>query len=175
MQATELIEKLKETLAKDISDFRIVTTEHGLKKNRAYRVWAEVSNKKLKDVVKKLFSLQEYPHFSVSSGVDTGQNIEILLHFTLNYAAPKEQVLLTLRVKLPKKRPVMETITDLIPGALISEKEKREFLGIEIKGLAPGRAFLDDSLAGVFPWRKDKKGANKIAKNLHTGERIEQK
>ncbi len=82
-------------------------------------------------------------------------------------------MLFTLRVKLPKQRPKMKTITDLIPGAMISEKEKREFFGIKIEGLAPGKMFLDDSLSGVYPWRRDSKGADKIAKNLHSGDAIE--
>ncbi|RLG69783.1 MAG: hydrogenase [Candidatus Iainarchaeum archaeon] len=173
MNAEEFIEKLKKELGKDVSNFKVVTTEHGLSKSKAYRVWADADSKNFKNVVKKLFSLQEYPHFSVSSGFDAGKTIEILLHFALNYANPKALVLFTLRVKLPKQRPKMKTITDLIPGAMISEKEKREFFGIKIEGLAPGKMFLDDSLSGVYPWRRDSKGADKIAKNLHSGDAIE--
>lgn len=173
MNADRFIKKLKKELGNDVSNFKVVTTEHGLSKSKAYRVWADVDNKNLKDVVKKIFSLQEYPHFSVSSGFDAGRHIEVLLHFALNYANPKELVLFTLRTKVPKQRPKMKTITDLIPGALISEKEKREFLGIEIEGLAPGKMFLDDSLSGIYLWRKDAKGADKIAKNLHSGDKVE--
>ncbi|MCD6478762.1 MAG: NADH-quinone oxidoreductase subunit C [Candidatus Diapherotrites archaeon] len=173
MNAEKFIGNLKKELADLVSDFRVVTTEHGISNRKAYRVWADTSAENFKNVVKKLFKIQPYPHFSVSSGFDAGSTIEILLHFALNYAKPHNLVLFTLRVKLPKENPKMETITDLIPGALIAEKEKREFLGIEIEGLPAGHMFLDESLAGVFPWRRDEKGANKIAKNLHKGEPIE--
>jgi len=171
MDAEAFAERLKELLKDKVTNFKISTTEHGKEKRKAYRVWADVDTLYIKDIVKKLFELQEYPHFSVSSGYDAGADIEILLHFTLNYAKPHALVVFTLRTRLPKNNPVIETITDLIPGAEISEKEKREFFGIDVKGLAPGNVFLDESLAGIYPWRKDEKGAQKIVKNLHESDK----
>lgn len=168
MDAEAFTERLKEALGNKVSSFRISATEHGKMKAKAYRIWADADVSNLKEIVKKLFELQEHPHFSVSSGYDNGREIEMMLHFALNYATPQSLVLFTLRVKLPKSNPVVDTITDLIPGAEISEKEKREFFGIEIKGLATGNVFLDESLAGIHPWRKDAKDLP--VKNLHEGE-----
>lgn len=171
MNAEKFVDELNNLLGVYTKEILVSETQHGKSKAKAYRVWATIDSAKLRDVVKKISVLQREPHFSVSSGNDLWDDIEILYHFALNYAKPKSQVLLTLRIKVPKSSPVLDTITDIIPGAEISEKEKREFLGVEFKGLPPGSAFLDESLAGVHPWRKDEKGASKFVKNVHNGEK----
>lgn len=174
MNPKTLVKALKKEFGEKISEIEIKETVHGRKNRKAARVWATVKASDFKKVVKFLFSLQEFPHYSVSSGIDLGKEIEIINHFGLNYAKPNKLILFSLKVRLSKKKPEMETLTDLIPGAWVSEKEKQEFLGIKIKGIKPGRLFLDDSLPkGVYPWRRDSKGAGKHAINLHTGESIE--
>ncbi|MCX8189985.1 MAG: NADH-quinone oxidoreductase subunit C [Candidatus Diapherotrites archaeon] len=171
MNTESFVNELKNLLSNETKDIVVSETQHGKSKAKAFRLWATIDPKNIHGVVRKISLLQKDPHFSVSSGTDLGNEIELLYHFALNYAKPKSQVLLTLRVKLPKSSPVIDTITDIIPGAEISEKEKREFFGIEFRGLPPGNAFLDESLAGVHPWRKDEKGASKFAKNIHNGEK----
>ena len=58
---------------------------------------------------------------------------------------------------VPKSDPVIDTISDLVPGALFSEREKQEMIGVKVKGIPdPRRLFLpDDVPEGVYPWRKD--------------------
>jgi len=169
-----IVKSLKKEFGKKILEIKTNETVHGKKNAKAERIWVTVRPGDFKSVVKHLFKLQEFPHFSVSSGFDAGKEIEIINHFTLNYAKPGAMVLLSVKVSLPKKKPEMETITDLIPGAWVSEKEKQEFLGVKIRGIEPGRLFLDDSLPkGVYPWRKDSKGVGKYAINLRTGDSVE--
>ena len=52
------------------------------------------------------------------------------------------------------------TITGIIPGALTSEREKQEMLGIEVVGIPDGRRMFlpDDFPQGVYPWRNDETG-----------------
>ena len=76
---------------------------------------------------------------------------------------------LHLSVELPKSNPTIETVCDLIPGALVTEREKQEFLGVKIKGIPDSRRLFlpDDIPEGVYPWRRDETGAEKFYKNLH--------
>ena len=70
---------------------------------------------------------------------------------------------------LPKTKPEIDTISDLIPGALIAEQEKQEMLGIKVKNIPQDRrSFIsDDFPKDVYPWRKDETGPKKMVRNLH--------
>ncbi|MCX6802842.1 MAG: NADH-quinone oxidoreductase subunit C [Candidatus Diapherotrites archaeon] len=167
MNAAQVIESFR----KEFPGIEISLAEQGAGRHKKVQVWATVAVKDFKNAVKHLFTIQEYPHFSVSSGSDIGKEIEIINHFVLNYGEPGEQVPFHLKVKLPKGNPVMDSITGLFPGAVISEQEKMEMLGIKIEGVPKKRVFTDESMpAGIYPWRKDDKGPEKIARNLHEGE-----
>jgi Ni,Fe-hydrogenase III component G len=87
----------------------------------------------------------------------------------LNYGYPRSEIILNLCVDLPKSNLEIESICDLIPGALITEREKQEFLGIKIIGIPDDRRlFLPEDLPkGIYPWRKDETGADKLYRNLH--------
>lgn len=174
MNAEQIVKALKKEFGSKLKDVSVRETVHGKKNIKAQRIWATVKPADYKKVVKFLFTLQEFPHHCVSSGTDMGKEIEIVNHFALNYGVPSGLVIFNLKTQLPKTKPEMDSITDLIPGTWITEKEKQEFLGVDIKGIPKGRLFLDDSLPkGVFPWRKDKKGPGKNAINLHTGDPVE--
>ncbi|MFH1234137.1 MAG: NADH-quinone oxidoreductase subunit C [Candidatus Diapherotrites archaeon] len=166
MNAAQVIESFK----KEFPGIEISAVEQGAGKHKKTQAWATVAVKDFKNAVKHLFSLQEYPHFSVSSGSDSGKEIEIINHFVLNYGERNAQVPVHIKVRLQKENPVMDSITDLFPGAIISEQEKMEMLGIKISGVPKKRVFTDESMpAGIYPWRKDEKGPEKIARNIHEG------
>jgi len=174
MDAGSLAKALKKEFGAGVSGIRTDETVHGKSNSRAQRLWVTVKPGDYKKVVAFLFELQAFPHYCVSSGYDAGKEIDIISHFAMNYAKPNGLVLLNIKTSLPKKKPEMDSITGMIPGAWVSEKEKQEFLGIKVKGIEPGRLFLDDSLPkGVYPWRKDSKGPGKTAINLHSGEKVE--
>jgi len=93
-------------------------------------------------------------------------------HFSLFHGARGRELSLNITVSLPKENPVVDTITDLIPGALISEQEKQEMLGVKIRGIPKDtRVFVaDDIPKDVFPWRRDETGPGKLVRNLHEGD-----
>ena len=72
-------------------------------------------------------------------------------------------------VDVPKSKPEIETICDWIPGALITEREKQEMLGVKIIGIPDSRRLFlpEDFPEGVYPWRKNEKGMEKLIRNLH--------
>ena len=164
----EVVKYLKEEFKTKIKGAKIVKRKFGSKKKESYYIWMKVDRTVFKNSIEHLTKLQ-YPHLAVASGNDIGKIIEIIYHFTLNYDQPLEEIILNISVELPKTDPTIDTISDIIPGALITEREKMEMLGITVKGIPDSsRVFVpDDFPEGVYPWRRDKTGPEKYYKNLH--------
>ena len=86
---------------------------------------------------------------SAITGLDTGERIEMLYHFELLGK------FLTLRVPLDRKSPSIETITSIIPGAVLMEREIAEMLGVEVRNHPrPVNTFIADDYKGPPPLRK---------------------
>jgi membrane-bound hydrogenase subunit beta len=119
-------------------------------------IWIELERQALSSAVKHLAGFQ-YPHLATISGKDLGDEIELIYHFSIGYGSEggKGEVSVNLRVKLPKSDPKIQTITDIIPGALTAEREKIEFLGVEIEGIPNGRNIFLPYDMKEHPWRKD--------------------
>ena len=86
--------------------------------------------------------------------------MDLTYHFYIYWGIPHEEILVTLTVSLDKTDLKVPTITGIIPGALTSEREKQEMLGIEVVGIPDGRRLFlpEDFPQGVYPWRKDATG-----------------
>ena len=156
----------------NITEPRIERRTGGTLKTEIVHLWFHIEARFLKDAVKHLFTFEQYPHFAVSSGYDLGNTIELVYHFSLFHGERGQELSLNITVSLSKENPVIDTITDLIPGALISEQEKQEMLGVKIRGIPKdARVFVaDDIPKGVYPWRRDETGPAKLVRNLHEGE-----
>ncbi len=172
MYPEEVLHSLQTKFAKDISSARIERRTSGSMKTEFRHLWFRVDSNAFKDVVRHLFSFEQYPHFAVTSGYDLGGTIELVYHFSLFHGERGRELSVNITVSLLKEHPVIDTITDLIPGALISEQEKQEMLGVKIRGIPKdARVFVaDDIPQGVFPWRRDETGPAKLVRNLHEGD-----
>ncbi len=117
-------------------------------------LWADIPREGLLAAVGALKSLGPL-HMSVISGRDAGEAIELLYHLAVGYGTAGGEVVLTLRVTVPKDDPVVPSICGILPGAETTEREEIEFLGVEFSGI-PSRdhVFLPDDFPG-HPWRKD--------------------
>lgn len=168
----ELVKSFKNEFKSNIKDAIIKKRAAGSKKNETPSIWMKVDKSVFKDVVKHLCEIQ-FPHLSIASGNDIGRNIELIYHFTVNYGSRMKEINFNISVDLPKSKPEIDTICDLIPGALITEREKMEMLGVKIIGIPDDkRCFLSDDIPkGVYPWRRDETGADKLYKNLHGGKK----
>jgi membrane-bound hydrogenase subunit beta len=155
-----------------ITQSRIERRTGGTLKTEFIHLWFHVETSFFKEAVRHLFTFEQYPHFAVTSGYDLGDIIELVYHFSLFHGARGRELSLNMTVSLPKDNPVIDTITDLIPGALISEQEKQEMLGVKIREIPKdARVFVaDDIPKDVFPWRRDKTGPAKLIRNLHEEE-----
>lgn len=165
-----LLASFRKKFGRKLSAGRIDRREHILSKKRVVEsVWFTIDRKALADAVKHLSGLYPDPHFAVASGYDAGDDIVMNYHFTVNYASDLKETRVSMTVRLPKKDPVVPTITGAIPGALISEREMQEMLGVTVEGIPdPRRLFLEESFPkGVYPWRRDETGPEKLVRNLH--------
>ncbi len=87
--------------------------------------------------------------------------MEILYHFTIE----EINLLVSLRVKLSKANPEVDSLTPSFEAANWIEREMHEILGINFKGHPDMRKLLlpDDWPQGVYPLRTDYKEWDKKA------------
>ena len=91
--------------------------------------------------------------FNIASGLDARGHMEILYHFTIELI----NLVISLRVKLPKDKLEVDSLTSVFKGADWIEREIHELLGINFKGHPDLRRLLlpDEWPEGVYPLRRD--------------------
>lgn len=166
--ARQVLESFKAALDGALVGSRVYERELALKRNSYASLWLDVKREGFHTAVQHLCELQENPHFSVISPVDLGECVDLLYHFSLFYGRHLKAIALVLRVTLAKTDLVIPTITDLIPGAIFSEREVQEMMGVTVKGIPdPRRLFIpEDFPKGVYPWRRDETGPEKMLRVL---------
>ncbi len=115
------------------------------------RIYIKVLPENLIEVISVLKEKLNFLHLSTITGVDKGQTFEILYHF-----ASKDSVL-TVRTEVPRDKPEIKTITSIIPGSILYEREIQDMFGIKVLEIPDPRPLLlpDDWPSGVCPLRKD--------------------
>ncbi len=138
----EIQDKLQEAFGKEIIDLKIP---------REHRIFVQVPLAQVKEVIKYLQQNFDMTHITTITAIDVGENIEILYHFFCH------DVSLTLRSFAPKANPVIDTITPLMPAAVLYEREIQDLLGLKVKGHPDPRRLIlpEDWEEGVYPLRKD--------------------
>jgi len=169
LSAEEIIQSFKDTFKKDVMKSRVEHYHVGPKKTEIKQIWMTVNKTAYKDMVKHLMSIDKDAHFAVSSGYDIEDTIDIVHHFSIYHGKRGHELSINLTTPLPKTDPTIDTISDLIPGALIAEREKQEMLGIKVIDIPKDkRVFIsDDFPEDMYPWRKDEKNADSMGRNLH--------
>jgi NADH:ubiquinone oxidoreductase subunit C len=136
-------DRIKEKLGNKIKDWH----EHSTR-----RIYFTVDKKDIVETVRFLFR-ELGMRFSIASGTDTPDALEILYHFS-NDAAGE---IYSVRVFIEdKKNPEIDSITPLFPGAEWIEREMWEMLGIRFKGHPNLKRLLlaDDWPENEFPLRR---------------------
>ncbi len=110
-----------------------------------------------RDVLEVLLKADEKTAVSAITGIDLGANIGVFYHIR----TAKDGVI-TIKTEVPKEKPEIKTISDLLPGATFHEMEVADLLGVVFPGHpSPGRLVLPENWPdGVFPLRKDAKVDN---------------
>ena len=104
-----------------------------------------------REVFKAMVEEDEKTAISAITGLDLGANLGVLYHTRTSNA------FLTVKVEVPKENPKIQTITDIIPGAVFHELEVTDLFGVIFVGNEnPGHFVLTDNWPqGVYPLRKD--------------------
>ncbi len=155
--ADELLQRLKSLFGDYITESEIKDFEMGVVGKKKYsEIWLRIERDKFHALVAEMNRIQPL-HLAVASGSDLGDDIQIIYHFSLFYGIRDREIGVHVKVNLPKKDPVIDTITDVFPGALITEREKQEMLGVVVRNIPdPRRCFTSPELPpGFFPWRND--------------------
>ncbi|HIH43533.1 MAG TPA: NADH-quinone oxidoreductase subunit C [Candidatus Methanoperedenaceae archaeon] len=119
------------------------------------RVWARIAPDKILAIAKFLSNELEFDHLSSIAGADYGEALEAVYQIT----AYSHGIVLTLKAKVPKSNPVIDSLTPVYWNAAWYEREAYELLGISFRGnpnLAP--LVLPAEMMGEYPLRKDYKG-----------------
>ena len=115
------------------------------------RLFLKVAAADLVAVVTRLRDAYGVVFLSTISGVDTGTAFELLYHFSI----PEQD--LNVRTEIPREAPRVASISPVIPGAILYEREIQDMFGIVVEGIPDRRRLLlaDDWPDGQFPLRKD--------------------
>ncbi len=118
---------------------------------RPRRVFVTIDSNSLIEVTKYLAQEKGYKHVTTISGLDLGKSLGVIYHLR------EENITLSLKTDVPKDRPRLPTIVEIIPGAELYEREVHELFGMVFKGhpdLTP--LILPDKWpSGVYPLRKE--------------------
>lgn len=124
---------------------------------RPRRMSADVPAERFAEIFKYLVEEAGFSFLSAITGADTGEAFEVIYHL-----GRQDGIVLNLKIRIPRQRPIVNTVTAAFPAAEAYERELMDLLGIEVAGLAPGRRYPlpDDWPQGDHPLRKDWKPKN---------------
>jgi len=164
----EIIDGFKTVLGDSFIDSKIYEREVAVKKNVFKTIWIYVKREAFRKAVDYICKLQECPHLAIISSSDLGDSVELIYHFTIYYGRHLGELSLGLRVNLPKNDLKIPTLTDIIPGALFTERETQEMMGVEVVGIPDKRRLFlpEDFPEGTYPWRTDETGPQDMLRVL---------
>lgn len=137
-----IINKIKDTLQSKV----IEITNPALR-----RIFVKVNRENLLETVKFLKEQFGFTHLSTITGNDKGENFEVLYHFANEFSV------VTVRILTPRAEPKIPSICEIIPGAILYERELPDMFGIIVENIPDSRTLLlpDGWPQGAYPLRKD--------------------
>ena len=119
---------------------------------RERRVFLEVPYDQFRRVFEHAVNVMEFRQLCTITGLDEGESLAFLYH-----VARADGTVLSLKTRVPKVNPVLQTITDIFPDSTSYERELVDLLGARVVGLPEGKRYpLPDGWpAGQYPLRKD--------------------
>jgi Ni,Fe-hydrogenase III component G len=142
MNEEKIIESIKENLGSKV--LAVTTTSER-------RLFLTVSKNDLSETVRFLRDKWEYKHLSTITGLDKTDNFELLYHFANALAV------ITVRISVPRTEPIIKSICEIIPGAVLYERELQDMFGIKVENIPDPRPLVlpDGWPEENFPLRKD--------------------
>jgi membrane-bound hydrogenase subunit beta len=115
------------------------------------RIYLKVEHSNLTAALAVLKDSLGFTYLATISGLDLGENFEILYHLANEYTN------LNVRTLIPKSSPHLESVCGVIPGAILYERELQDMFGIVVDHIPDPRRLVlpDDWPDGQYPLRKD--------------------
>jgi len=169
LEPEEVLSLAKERLGEDFLSGEIKSWFSGVKRIECKELWLEIRPNALPKFVLMLKELDETPHSMVASAEDLGGEIQVIYHLAIYGGSFNRELQINVKVRVPKEDPRLPSISHIIPGALLTEQEKEEMIGVIYEDLPERRhVFLaDDFPEGIYPWRKDEKGPQSLVRKVN--------
>ncbi|MCM8816916.1 MAG: NADH-quinone oxidoreductase subunit C [Candidatus Omnitrophica bacterium] len=142
MNQAEIFEKIRTNLSAQITDISMPSPR---------RIFVSVAPEKLIETLKILKDDFGFYHLSTISGLDKITGFEVLYHLANSFVS------LTVRVQIDRAKPEIISICEVIPGAILYEREIQDMFGIKVINIPDSRPLVlpDDWPEGEYPLRKD--------------------
>lgn len=157
MDAKSIIDSLVNKFQDSLTDAKVESD---------IRISAYLEPEMIKDVCQYLKDELAFDHLSNETAVDYPKKDEIMVVYHI--ASYDHPVLLTIKVKLPRDAPEIESIVPVYWNANWYEREVYELFGVKFNNHPDLRQLvLPEELLGDWPLRKDYEGfPNRTARNL---------
>jgi len=141
----------EEKIKKELSERFGFSTEQ-IRVARERRIFLEVPYDQFRRVFEHVVNGIEFRHLCTITGLDDGDTLAFIYH-----VARADGTVLSLKTRVPKTTPVLQTITDVFPDGTSYERELVDLLGARVEGLPEGNRYpLPEGWpAGQYPLRKD--------------------
>lgn len=142
MNAETIVEKVNSDIQDKIQEISLTAPR---------RVQLKVGREQLNAVLTYLKEQFGFTHVGTISGVDLGENFEVVYHMSNDIAT------VNVRILTPRSEPKIPSICAVIPGAILYERELQDMFGLVVENIPDPRPLLlaDDWPAGQYPLRKD--------------------
>lgn len=141
----------EDKIKKEMSERFGFSTEQ-IRVTRERRIFLEVPYDQFRRVVEHVVNGMEFRHLCTITGLDDGDTLAFIYH-----VARADGIVLSLKTRVPKTNPVLQTISNIFPGGTSYERELVDLLGARVEGLPVGNRYpLPEGWpAGQYPLRKD--------------------
>lgn len=143
MSETELAQELRSALGEKVLD---------LQQPSPNNIFVRVNPGDITGAVKTVWDAMQ-SRFAIVTGIDVPGGIEILYHFVFD----EKYTVVTIKTRVDKPFPEIESITPIIPGAEWIEREVHDLLGVNFRNHPRLKRLIlaDDWPEGVYPLRKE--------------------
>jgi Ni,Fe-hydrogenase III component G len=139
----EILEKIKEKFSSQILN---------IFERSPRRIYIDINPENIKQMAEFIFRVMG-GRFAIATGIDTPEGIEILYHFSFDSIG----MIVSLRTRVARENPEIESITTIIKGAEWIEREIWELLGVRFKNHPNLKRLLlsEDWPEGKYPLRRE--------------------
>jgi membrane-bound hydrogenase subunit beta len=95
---------------------------------RKGETFIQVDQSQVREFISRLVNEAHVLHLSTITGLDLGQNFEVIYHFTY------DRNWVQIKTLIPKTAPTTKSIVDIVPGSILYEMEVHDMLGVMFEG-----------------------------------------